>query len=142
MSKKNRDKVITVWGLARSAYTWWRHKLIKEMTIERSKKDPLGFVATEEQRLLIEEEMLRLRVTDQLEEAINASGQTLTQVANALNTTKENISQILSGERNLTLRTMVRMAFAAGCRWMPYLENVATEGRCFTLTESHQQEEQ
>jgi antitoxin component HigA of HigAB toxin-antitoxin module len=63
-----------------------------------------------------EEERLVLDATEAIEQAMEARGVTRSGLAELLGTSKANVSQLLSGTRNLTLRTLGRMAFELNYR--------------------------
>jgi len=64
-------------------------------------------------RLLAEEEFI-LEVTEKLVEYLNRGNVSRTELANRLGVTKGYVTQILSGGKNLTLRTIADVAEALG----------------------------
>jgi transcriptional regulator with XRE-family HTH domain len=71
--------------------------------------------STTNRRLLRQEELI-LEVTETLAEALAREGITKTELAARLGKTKAFVSQILAGNRNLTLRTLADVAEALHCR--------------------------
>ena len=69
----------------------------------------------EDARGLRQEELI-IEVTEALARALRNSGLTQSELAARLGKTKGFISQIMSGGRNLTLRTLSDVAGAIGCR--------------------------
>jgi transcriptional regulator with XRE-family HTH domain len=67
-------------------------------------------------RRLLRQEELILEVTEALAEALQREGITRTQLAARLGRSKGFVSQILAGQRNLTLRTIADVADALRCR--------------------------
>jgi len=65
---------------------------------------------------LLEEERLILAATELVVAALEEQGVTRTELARRVGTTKGNISQLLSGERNLTLRSLSQLLFQLGLR--------------------------
>lgn len=86
---------------------------MSEMTnrgwIERQTDSP-------ESRRLYEEERLILWATEAVAEAMANQRLTRTQLAEALGTSRPNVTQLLSGSRNMTLRTLAALAHACGMR--------------------------
>ncbi len=72
--------------------------------------------ATPDARRRYEEERLILWVTEAITEAMENQGLTRTQVAKALGTSSPNVTQLLSGSRNMTLRTLAALGHACGMR--------------------------
>lgn len=66
------------------------------------------------QRSLIEEERLILDATELVCELMEAEGVNQTELARRLQVSKPSISQMLSGDNNLTLRSMANIAAALG----------------------------
>ena len=77
--------------------------------MERQTKDS-------EARRRYEEERLILRTTESLCQAMADTGMTKADLAEGLGTTRANITQLLSGARNMTLRSLARLSFAVGRR--------------------------
>lgn len=67
----------------------------------------------------LEQELFILDVTEMIVELMNASGVTRSELAHRLGTTKGHVTQILSGKRNLTLRTLSDVFLALGHRFLP-----------------------
>lgn len=65
---------------------------------------------------LLEEERLILAATELVQELLDSEGVSRTQLADRLGTTKGNVSQLLAGDRNLTLRTFAQLVFHLGHR--------------------------
>ncbi|MFZ5660927.1 MAG: helix-turn-helix domain-containing protein [Pseudomonadota bacterium] len=65
----------------------------------------------EHERLVKQEELI-LGVTERIWAAMEELGVSKTQLAEALGTSKPNVTQLLNGTRNLTLRTLSDIAFA------------------------------
>ena len=78
--------------------------------------------ATPEARKLYEEERLILWTTEAIAEAMADRSLTRAQVAEALGTSRPNVTQLLSGSRNMTLRTLAGLAHACGMRASFHLE--------------------
>ena len=72
--------------------------------------------ASPESRRLYEEERLILWTTEAVAEAMARRGLTRAQLAEALGTSRPNVTQLLSGSRNMTLRTLAAVAHACGAR--------------------------
>ena len=72
--------------------------------------------ATPEARRLYEEERLILWATEAIAETIEEQGRTRADVAKALGTSRPNVTQLLNGSRNMTLRTLAALAHACGMR--------------------------
>ncbi len=72
--------------------------------------------ASPESRRLYEEERLILWATEAIAEAMEMQGRTRAEVAEALGTSRPNVTQILSGSRDMTLRTLAALAQACGMR--------------------------
>ncbi|WP_419163978.1 helix-turn-helix domain-containing protein [Candidatus Palauibacter sp.] len=72
--------------------------------------------ATPEARRLYEEERLILWTTEAIAEAMARRGLTRAGVAAILGTSRPNVTQLLSGSRNMTLRTLAALAHACGTR--------------------------
>lgn len=72
--------------------------------------------ASPESRRMYEEERLILWATEAVAEAMANQGLTRAQLAEALGTSRPNVTQLLSGSRNMTLRTLAALAHACGMR--------------------------
>ena len=70
---------------------------------------------SEENRRLFAEEGLILEVTESIWEALERRGWSKAQLAEALHTSRANVTQLLTGSRNMTLRTLANIAFVLGC---------------------------
>jgi len=84
-------------------------KTINQEWIERQTASP-------ESRRLYEEERLILWATEAVAEAMAKQGLTRAQLAVVLGTSRPNVTQLLSGSRNMTLRTLAALAHACGMR--------------------------
>ena len=78
--------------------------------------------ASPESRRLYEEERLILWATEAVAEAMANQGLTRAELAEALGTSRPNVTQLLSGSRNMTLRTLAALAHACGARAAVQLE--------------------
>ncbi len=78
--------------------------------------------ASPESRRLYEEERLILWATEAVAKAMANQGLTRAQLAGALGTSRPNVTQLLSGSRNMTLRTLAALAHACGARAAVQLE--------------------
>lgn len=67
--------------------------------------------ASEQNRKLFAKETLILEVTEAIWEAMRQCGYTKAKLAEALGTSKANITQLLDGSRNMTLSTLSDIAF-------------------------------
>ena len=68
--------------------------------------------ASPESRRMYEEERFILWATEAVAEAMANQGLTRAQLAEALGTSRPNVTQLLSGSRNMTLRTLAALAHA------------------------------
>lgn len=71
---------------------------------------------TPEARRRYEEERLILWTAEVIAEAMAEAGLTRAAVAEALGTSRANVTQLLSGSRNMTLRSLAALAHACGKR--------------------------
>lgn len=71
---------------------------------------------TPEARRRYEEERLILWVTESICQRMEEQGLNKADLAEALGTSRANITQLLSGARNMTLRTLADLSFACGMR--------------------------
>lgn len=71
-------------------------------------------IADPEARRVYEEERLVLEANEALLEAMEESQITRAQLADFIGASRAHVSQLLSGTRNLTLRTFARLACALG----------------------------
>jgi transcriptional regulator with XRE-family HTH domain len=76
---------------------------------ERIEADPA-------QRVALRAEELMLAATNALSEELERQGLTKAALAGRLGRTRGDITQIFSGGRNLTLRTLAEVADALGCK--------------------------
>ncbi len=81
--------------------------------------------ATPEARRRYEEERLILWTTEAIWEAMEVQGLTRATLAERLGTSRANVTQLLSGSRNMTLRSLARLAHACGLRAELELEELA-----------------
>lgn len=72
--------------------------------------------ASEENARLVAEEAFILEATESLWHALEAHNISKAQLAERLNRTKGYVSQVLSGSRNMTLRTFADICFALKAR--------------------------
>lgn len=79
------------------------------MSIKRRKRNSSR---ESEYARLVAEETLIFDVTEEISRAIDAAGITRKELAEALGRTKGHVTQLLSGERNMTLRTAADLAHA------------------------------
>lgn len=75
-------------------------------------------------RRLLRQEELILEVTEILSQALKKEGITKKDLADRLGKTKGFVSQVLTGGRNLTLRTIADIADALECRIRIHCENL------------------
>lgn len=71
---------------------------------------------TPEARRRYEEERLILWTTEAIWKAMDEQGLTRAEMAERLGTSRANITQLLSGSRNMTLRSLASLAFACDLR--------------------------
>jgi transcriptional regulator with XRE-family HTH domain len=74
-------------------------------------------IDAKEYRRLVEQETLIFAVTEATSELLEREGTSRSQLARALGRTKGFVSQLLSGKRNMTLRTVADLAFALNHRF-------------------------
>lgn len=67
-------------------------------------------------RQVFEEERLILSVAEGIWEAMDQSCVTRAEIADRLGTTRANITQLLSGSRNMTLKSLAALSYACGVR--------------------------
>ncbi len=82
----------------------------------------------------LRQEELILEVTEALARALRSSGLTQSELAARLGKTKGFVSQIMSGGRNLTLRTLSDVAGAIGCRVQVNLVSETKSGAANSAT--------
>lgn len=75
-----------------------------------------SLIKTPEMERLDMEEALILEVSERLIEAFEKRGLSYTDIADRIGCSKANVSQALSGSRNMTLRTAAAMSWAAQFR--------------------------
>lgn len=88
-----------------------------EAWITRRTKSP-------EIRRFYEEERLILWTTEEIAGAMVDQGLSRAKVAEKIGTTRANVTQLLSGSRNMTLRSLAKLAFACGMRAEIHLEEL------------------
>jgi transcriptional regulator with XRE-family HTH domain len=69
---------------------------------------------SEEHQRLVAEESLILDVTEKIHEQMEALGVSRAQLAERMGKSKAYVSQLLSGSRNMTLRSLADISFALG----------------------------
>ncbi|MDE2873837.1 MAG: helix-turn-helix transcriptional regulator [Gemmatimonadota bacterium] len=99
-----------------------------EAWIARQAKDP-------EFRQFYEEERLILWTTEEIAGAMVDQGISRADIAERIGTSRANVTQLLSGSRNMTLRSLARLAYACGMRAVIQLEDMADS--VFTPAEDH-----
>ena len=62
------------------------------------------------------------RTTEEIASAMVDQGLSRAEVAEKIGTTRANVTQLLSGSRNMTLRSLAKLAFACGMRAEIHLE--------------------
>lgn len=77
---------------------------------------------TAESRRRYEEERLILRTTEVVAEAMKEAGLTRATLAEVLNTSQGNVTQLLSGSHDMTLRSLAALAHACGKRAEVHLD--------------------
>lgn len=87
--------------------------------IERQSRTP-------EARRAYERERLAVWAFDSISEAMEQAGKSKADLARALETSRANITQLLSGERNVTLRTLADLAWACDSRIVLNIEPMRT----------------
>lgn len=75
-------------------------------------------------RRLYEEERLILWTTEAIWTAMDDQGLTRAELAERLGTSRANVTQLLSGTRNMTLRSLAALAHACGLRADVHLEDL------------------
>ena len=106
--------------------------MANEAWIERQTRTP-------EARRRYEEERLILWTTEAICEAMEERGLNRAAIAGKLGTSRANVTQLLSGSRNMTLRSLAALAHACGMRAEIGLEELG--GSVFASIEEHAQEE-
>lgn len=71
---------------------------------------------SEENARLVAQELLITEVTEAVWKVMQKAGVTKSELAQKMQTTKGHVSQVLSGSRNMTLRTLSDICFALGNR--------------------------
>lgn len=74
------------------------------------------FTSVPENQPLLEEARLIMEVTELIAEAIEAGNLTRAQVADRMGRSAPFVTQLLSGDRNMTLRSVAGLACASGIR--------------------------
>lgn len=92
--------------------------MANEAWIERQTRTP-------EARRRYEEERLILWTTEAICEAMEERGLNRAAIAGKLGTSRANVTQLLSGSRNMTLRSLAGLAYACGMRVEIGLEELA-----------------
>lgn len=67
---------------------------------------------SDENRLLMAEERFLLDVTEKIWDALEEQGLTKTDLSRRLGKSKSHVTQLLNGNRNMTLRTLADIAYA------------------------------
>ena len=91
--------------------------MANEAWIKRQTESP-------EARRLYEEERLILWTTEAIWAAMDDRGLTRAEVAERLGTSRANVTQLLSGTRNMTLRSLAALAHACGLRADVHLQRL------------------
>lgn len=91
--------------------------MANEAWIERQTRTPAA-------RRRYEQERLILWTTEAICEAMEREGLNRSEVAERLGTTRANVTQLLSGSRNMTLRSLASLADACGMRASISLEEL------------------
>jgi transcriptional regulator with XRE-family HTH domain len=81
---------------------------------------------TKEARQDYERERLAVWVFDCIAEAMESRGKTKADIARALGTSRAHVTQLFSGQRNPTLRTLADLAFACDSRVVVNVEPLRT----------------
>ena len=102
--------------------------MTNEAWTERQTRSP-------EARRLYEEERLILWTTEEIAGAMVDQGISRADIAERLGTSRANVTQLLSGSRNMTLRSLARLAHACGMRAAIHFEELADS--VFTPAEDH-----
>ncbi len=77
---------------------------------------------------LVAQELLITEVTEEIWKAMEEAGVTKAELANRMGATKGYVSQVLSGSRNMTLRTLADICFALGNKPTISLKNQSGSG--------------
>lgn len=77
---------------------------------------------SEENAKLMAQELLITEVTEEIWKAMEEAGINKTELANRIGATKGYVSQVLSGSRNMTLRTLSDICFALDKKATIYIE--------------------
>lgn len=83
---------------------------------------------SEENAKLVAQELLITEVTEEIWKAMEEAGINKTELANRIGATKGYVSQVLSGSRNMTLRTLSDICFALGKKATIAIEAKAGDG--------------
>lgn len=76
-----------------------------------------------EYRRLVEQEDLIADASELIYELMEARGVSQVELSKRVGKTKGHVSQVLSGSRNMTLRTLADMTFALDCRVVLHVES-------------------
>ncbi|MEA3273898.1 MAG: helix-turn-helix transcriptional regulator [Pseudomonadota bacterium] len=88
---------------------------------------------SEENAKLVAQELLITEVTEEIWQAMEEAGITKSKLAKRMGATKGYVSQVLSGSRNMTLRTLSDICFALRKRPMIAVEAKSHDGEWQTL---------
>ena len=92
--------------------------MTNEAWIKRQTRNP-------EARKRYEEERLILWTTEEIAGAMVAQGLSRADIADIIGTSRANVTQLLSGSRNMTLRSLARLAHACGMRAAVHFEELS-----------------
>ena len=92
-----------------------------------TKSDLARFVEDFDRLSLFQQERLILDITELMQKALRASGMRRIDLAKKLGVSRGRISQILSGEGNLTIRTIADVFTAMGRHLSTAIEDLAVE---------------
>lgn len=92
---------------------------------------------TPERRRVYEQECLIVETTEEIYKAMEAAGLSKVALAERIGSSKSNVTQLMSGSRNMTVRTLADIAAALGCKVTIRLDRAAQEtpaecGECDT----------
>lgn len=83
---------------------------------------------------LVAQELLLAEVAEEIWAKLEQAGLNKTELAERMGASKGHVSQVLSGSRNMTLRTLSDICFALGKRAVVRVEDRHADGRWETLT--------
>lgn len=94
-------------------------------------------------KLLFEQERLILRATEEICRTMGERGLSKAAVAGRIGKSKAFVTQVLSGQRNMTLRTLAELAWACGCTVnlrlsKSYQEQVRQRGSTLSVRSTNQ----